>query len=235
MDSHPTYDEAALIRAVQIAGSAEASEAFHHLYDANDGPLRNYLAYSRGLQPFEIDDVCARVWERALKRIGSYEPSGVPYFIWLKRTADMVIREIFRERAREVRRTEPLPEDFYVEAADDWGTDPLLRLLEADEEQDATQRRAEIQKAIRGVTAHLPEDSQAVLQAREELGFSDVDTADLLSWKVEKVYSEYYRAKKRAREALLRMHGQEHVARWLGRPPGDVASRSAENTHLRRG
>ena len=235
MVSNPTHNEAALIRLVQVAGPVEASEAFHRLYDANDGPLRNYLTYSRGLQPFEIDDVCARVWERALKRLGSYEPSGVPYFIWLKRAADMVIREIFRERAREVRRTVPVPEDFDVEAVDDWGTDPLLRLLEAEDEQDATQRRAGIQVAIREVTAHLPEDSQAVLQAREELGFSAADTADLLSWKVEKVYSEYYRAKKRAREALLRMHGQEHVARWLGTPPGDEASRSAENTHLRRG
>lgn len=219
LDSEIDDNEPALIRAVQVAGPAEASEAFRRLYDANDGPLRNYLAYGRGLQPYEIDEVCETVWERALERIRSYEPRGVPYFIWLKQAVNMVLRETFRAKSREAKHTVPLPEDFDVEAVDDWGTDPLLRLLEEEEERDAARRRAEILEAISDVTAHLPEDSQAVLQAREELGFSAEDTAELLGWKVEKVYSEYYRAKKRAREQLLRMYGERQVAKWLGSRP----------------
>ena len=219
MDSELSDNEPALIRAVQVAGPAEASEAFRRLYDANDGQIRNYLAYGRGLQPHEIDEVCQTVWERALERIHSYEPRGVPYFIWLKRAANMVLQETFRAKSREAERTAPLPEGFDVEAVDDWGADPLLRLLEGEEERDATRRRAEIREALSDVTAHLPEDSQAVLQAREELGFSTEETADLLGWEVGKVYSEYYRAKKRAREALLRKYGKDQVAKWRGSRP----------------
>ena len=43
-----------------------------------------------------------------------------------------------------------------------------------------------------------------------------------MGWKVEKVYSEYYRAKKRVREGLLKTYGTRQVAEWLGKRDGDL-------------
>lgn len=223
MASNHTYDEAIVIRAIQVGTPEQAREAFYRLYEANDRPLRDYLARGRGLQDYEIDEVCSRVWPRGVERIGSYQPTGVPYLVWLKRAADNVLREMRREKLRELKRTVPLADDFDVEDASDWGADPLLRLLEAEKEREAAQRREEIQEAVRNIVDQLPADSREVLQAREELGFSASEAADLLGWKVEKVYSEYYRAKKRVREALLETYGRDKVAHWMGKQPGDLA------------
>jgi RNA polymerase sigma factor (sigma-70 family) len=181
------------------------------------------MARGRGLQDYEIDEVCSRVWELVVERIGSYQTTGVPYLVWLKRVADNLIKQMQREKLRELRRTVPLDNDFDVEDASDWGADPLLRLLEAEDEREAAQRRQELQEAVRDIVRQLSADSREVLQAREELGFSASEAADLLGWKVEKVYSEYYRAKKRVRDALLETYGNERVAHWMGKRPRDFA------------
>ena len=144
-----TNDEPTVIREIQVGTPERAREAFYRLYDANDGLLGHYLARGRGLQEFEIDEVCAAVWQRAWDRIGSYRPRGVPYLVWLKRAADNIAHELQREKLRDRRRTVFLADDFDVVDSSDWGSDPLLRLLEAEEEREGVQRREAIQETLR--------------------------------------------------------------------------------------
>ncbi len=119
MDSHRECDEAQLIRLIQVGSPDEAERAFQMLYDDNDPTLRRSLVF-RGLQEFEIDDVCATVWGRSLDRIKKYVPEGIPYIEWLKRTANYVIKEIYRQKQRHQRYTQPMSDDFDVEGHDIW-------------------------------------------------------------------------------------------------------------------
>ena len=61
MDSHQEYDETQIIWLIQVGNPEEANEAFRQLYEYNDSSLRRFLAYSKGLQDFEIDEVRATV------------------------------------------------------------------------------------------------------------------------------------------------------------------------------
>jgi RNA polymerase sigma factor (sigma-70 family) len=222
LDSYQDYDEAQLFQAIQIGSPYETAEAFQRLYDANDVQLRRYLAYSRGLQEFEIDEVCSVVWERALERIGAYTHTGVPYVAWLRKTAGFVILERSRQRRQDSSRTEPILDEFDIEDSSDWGKDPLLQLLETEEEEEAAQRRKEIQEVIRQLVKRLPQDHQDVIVARNDLGLSSQAAAEFLGWKVEKVYSDYYRSQRRLRDMLLE-YGEERVLVWRGRRPEDLS------------
>ena len=131
-----------------------------------------------------------------------------------------MLREIYRAKVKAFDNTVPLT-DQDVEDTSDWGQDPLLILLEAEHAQEATRMREELRAAIRDLVQELPSDQQDVLTARNDLELSPKDAAALLGWKVEKVSSDYYRARKRLREGLLRKYGRDRVAGWRGKCPAD--------------
>ena len=168
---------------------------------ANDSTLRRVLAY-RGLQEFEIDDVCATVWERALDRIEKYVPEGIPYIAWLIRTANYAIKEMYRRTQRQRCRTQPITDDSDVAGYDEWAQ-PLLSLLEAENAEEAERRRQEIKGVLRPLIEKLPPDYQDVIEALYEMELSREDTADILGWKQRKVYDTIYRAKTRLKAMLL--------------------------------
>ncbi|MCY4654066.1 MAG: sigma-70 family RNA polymerase sigma factor [Dehalococcoidia bacterium] len=201
MGSHQEYDEAQLIRLIQIGVPEEAEYAFQMLYRSNDPVLRSSLAF-RGLQDFEIDEVCATVWDRSLENIEAYVPEGIPYIVWLRRTANYVIKELNRQKQRNQRYTQPLSDDFDVEGHD-ISTAPLLSLLEEENAEAAEQRRKEIQRVLSQFVEQLPADYQDVIEARLEMGLSPKDTAEILGWDRRKVYDTYYRATRRLRDMLL--------------------------------
>ena len=201
MGSHQKCNEAQLIHIIQVGSPEEVERAFYELYDANDLKLRNHLMY-KGLQEFEIDDVCAVVWERALDRIGSYVHTGIPYLSWLKRTANYVTKEMYRRKQEHQCKTQQLKDDFDVAAQDVW-THPLLNLLEQEDEVVAAQWRERVKDVLGQLIEQLPSDYKDVLVALHEMGLSREETAELLGWSRRKVYDTYYRARKRLEELLL--------------------------------
>lgn len=214
MDSHQEYDEAQMIRLIQVGSPEEANEAFRQLYEYNDSSLRSFLVYSKGLQEFEIDEVCATVWDRALDRIARYVPKGIPYLVWLKRTAGYVIHERYRFQKQQNSHTVPILEDFDIEGDMTW-MHPLLSLLEAEDEKEAVQRRQEIGEALERLVEQLPPNYRDVIEARHEMELSPKDAAELLGWEPRKISDTYYRANKRLERLLLKEYGITKITGWL--------------------
>ena len=211
-DSYQACDEAQLIRLIQVGGPAEAEHAFHTLYEANNPELRRRLMY-RGLHDFEIDDVCSQVWERALDRIEHYVPRGIPYFVWLKRTADNVTKELYRQEKQDLKHTRPITDAV---VAPDVLADPLVSLLDLEHEEELEQRRQELKEIMGWVIEQLPPDYRDVILARHEMELSPKDAAEVLGWEHRKVYDTYYRAMRRLRVKLLEEYGITDGG-WSGR------------------
>ncbi len=220
MDSHEEYDEAQLIRLIQVGSPEETRSAFRMLYDVNDPILRRFLA-SRGLHEFEIDDVCSTVWQRSIDRIEEYVPRGIPYIAWLKDAARRVTLEMYREYKKRRCHTLPMSDDFDLEGHDAQ-THPLLSLLEAEDEEEAERRRREVKGALGALVEKLPRDYQDVIEAIYELGLSREETADILGWKRRKVYDTIYRAKSRLK-AMLQEYGITDAS-WIDRQDDSYGS-----------
>ena len=202
MDSHQTCDEAQLIRLVQVGGPNEVERAFHMLYEVNDPKLRRHLVY-KGLQEFEIDDVCSIVWERALDRIGQYVSKGISYAAWLKRTSDYVTLEMYRKGKQDRSRMQQI-KDAFAEEGHDVCPDPLLGLLDSADEEESERRRQELKEVLSELIGRLPHDYQDVIEALYEMELSPGDAAEVLGWKPRKVYDANYRAMKRLKDMLLK-------------------------------
>ena len=205
LDSYQTCDEAQLVRLIQVGQPDEVEHAFQRLYEINDPKLRRHLVY-KGLQEFEIDDVCSVVWERSLENIGKYVSKGVSYAAWLKRTGDYATLEMYRKRKQDRCHTQRIMDAFAEGAPDDW-PDPLLNILDAEDEEEYERRRQELKGMLGRLIEQLPSDYQDVLEARHEMALSPKDSAEVLGWKPRKVYDTYYRAMSRLKVMLLEEYG----------------------------
>lgn len=206
LDSSREHNEPQLVRLIQVGTPDEANAAFGLLYEANDPSLRRFLAYTKGLQESEIDEVCATVWDRALGHITKYVPKGIPYLAWLRRTAVYVTHERYRFHKQQRRRTRPMTDDFDVEGQATWMY-PLLSLLEAEDEEETMRRRQDVREALAQLLVELPPDYRDVIEALHEMELSSKEAAELLGWKQRKVYDTYYRATNRLKALLLERYG----------------------------
>ena len=70
---------------------------FGELYDRSFAKVYNYAVYRLG-DPAAADDVASRVFERALDRLDSFDPSRGPADAWLFGIARNAVNDHFRER-----------------------------------------------------------------------------------------------------------------------------------------
>jgi RNA polymerase sigma-70 factor (ECF subfamily) len=87
-------DKVALNRAVQ-----GDREAFGVLYERYVDRIYNYIYYRTGNQ-HDAEDLTARVFYRAMRRIGSYQDRGLPISAWLYRIAHNLVANWHRDRSR---------------------------------------------------------------------------------------------------------------------------------------
>jgi RNA polymerase sigma-70 factor (ECF subfamily) len=87
-------DELALDRAIQ-----GDSEAFGALYERYVSRIYNYVYYRTGNQ-HDAEDLTARVFYRAMRRIRQYEDRGLPISAWLYRIAHNLVANWHRDRGR---------------------------------------------------------------------------------------------------------------------------------------
>jgi RNA polymerase sigma-70 factor, ECF subfamily len=98
----PAPDEPALIEQAK-----RDSDAFGQLYERYVGKIYNYIYYRTGNQ-HDAEDLTARVFFRALKRLPSYTDRGLPFSAWLYRIAHNLVANWHRDQGR--RKIVPLDE-----------------------------------------------------------------------------------------------------------------------------
>jgi RNA polymerase sigma-70 factor (ECF subfamily) len=95
MKGVPEIDEKeVLARAVQ-----GDSDAFGELYKRYVGRIYNYIYYRTG-DPFDAEDLTARVFMRAMHHIRSYRDRGLPFSAWLYRIAHNLVANWYRDNSR---------------------------------------------------------------------------------------------------------------------------------------
>ena len=95
MKGVPEIDEKeVLARAIQ-----GDSDAFGELYKRYVGRIYNYIYYRTG-DPFDAEDLTARVFMRAMHHICSYRDRGLPFSAWLYRIAHNLVANWYRDNSR---------------------------------------------------------------------------------------------------------------------------------------
>jgi RNA polymerase sigma-70 factor (ECF subfamily) len=94
---------------ISLASSGDA-EAFGVLYEKYIDQIYNYI-YFRTSNGKDAEDICSRVFIRALKHIERYEDRGYPFSAWLYRIAHNLVVNWYRdsERTEEIPLTEQYP------------------------------------------------------------------------------------------------------------------------------
>ncbi|HEY53667.1 MAG TPA: sigma-70 family RNA polymerase sigma factor [Caldilineae bacterium] len=82
-------------------------EAFGQLYQRYVDRIYNYIYYRVG-NADDAEDLTARTFFRALKKIDSYEDRGIPFSAWLYRIAHNLVANWHRQQSR--RKSVPLEE-----------------------------------------------------------------------------------------------------------------------------
>ena len=89
-----THDDLALNRAIE-----GDREAFGLLYEQYVSRIYNYIYYRIG-NIHEAEDLTARVFFRAMRRIADYQNRGLPVSAWLYRIAHNLVANWHRDRGR---------------------------------------------------------------------------------------------------------------------------------------
>ena len=79
--------------------SAGDSEAFGALYEKYIDQIYNYIYY-RTSNDKDAEDICSRVFLRALNHIERYEDRGYPFSAWLYRIAHNLVVNWYRDSGR---------------------------------------------------------------------------------------------------------------------------------------
>ncbi len=117
-------DEEALKRASKGDG-----DAFGVLYERYVGRIYNYVYYRTG-DPFDAEDLTARVFYRAMRHIGNYRNQGLPLSAWLYRIAHNLVANWHRDNSR--RKEIPLEDGLNTHRN---GNHPEYELLESEEQE----------------------------------------------------------------------------------------------------
>jgi RNA polymerase sigma-70 factor, ECF subfamily len=74
-------------------------EAFGLLYERYMGRIYNYVYYRTG-NPYDAEDLTARVFFRAMHHIKNYQNRGLPFSAWLYRIAHNLVANWHRDNSR---------------------------------------------------------------------------------------------------------------------------------------
>jgi RNA polymerase sigma-70 factor, ECF subfamily len=151
-------------------------DAFGALYQENVQKIYNYIYYRTGNRA-DAEDLTARVFQRALKHIGTYQKTDVPFSAWLYRIAHNLVANFYRDSNR--KREVPIDEqEFNLPQAEHLETHIIKN-----EQQDT------LLKIIRG----LPADRQLVIVLKFVDDLSNLEIAKILNRSEGAIKSLYHR------------------------------------------
>jgi len=179
-------------------------EAFGPLYERYVGRIYTYVYYRTGNE-HEAEDLTARVFQRALTHLDSYQDQGLPFSAWLYRIAHNLVANWHRDHSRQ--RVVGLDE-----AAQRVGGDPPDHVAEEEEEQ----RR--LMEAIRG----LPEERQQLLILKYSQDLSNAEIGDIMGRTEGAIKSLYHRTLVCLREEMLQADSRPLDA-GLAEPKGRLS------------
>lgn len=139
------------------------SEAFGALYEKYIDQIYNYIYY-RTSNGKDAEDLCSRVFIRALHHIERYEDRGYPFSAWLYRIAHNLVVNWYRdkEKAEEISLSEQYPPptmDGSVEGR-----------IEKEDEKDSLLR----------VLSNLPEDRKELLILKHVEGLTNFEIGQIM-------------------------------------------------------
>lgn len=161
------------------------TEAFGLLYERYVGRIYNYIYYRTG-NPFDAEDLTARVFFRAMHHIKNYQNRGLPFSAWLYRIAHNLVANWHRDNSR--RKEIPLDEGIGFRSLAE--EHPEAALLQNEE-------RERLLKMIR----KLPPDRQQLLILKFVEHLSNAEIGQIIGRTEGAVKSLYHRT-------LLSMRGE---------------------------
>ena len=135
--------------------------AFGELYERYAGKIYNYIYYRTGNE-HDAEDLTARVFFRAMKRLPSYTDRGLPFSAWLYRIARNHMIDHLRSRPRQIISS--------LDAA------PEIPEKKAEQVMDRSLDRYELTYALERLTS----DQRHVVTLRFLDGFTTAETAEII-------------------------------------------------------
>lgn len=164
-------DDLALNRAIQ-----GDREAFGLLYEQYVSRIYNYIYYRIG-NMHEAEDLTARVFFRAMRRIADYQNRGLPVSAWLYRIAHNLVANWHRDRGRR------------PEISLDEGTS----IVAHPEHPEASMLQSEEQEALLRMIRKLPAERQQLLILKFVEHLSNAEIGQIMSRTEGAVKSLYHR------------------------------------------
>jgi len=193
-------DELALVQR-----AATEADAFGALYERYVRRIYNYIYYRTG-NHHDAEDLTARVFQRAMRHVGSFEDKGVPFSAWLYRIAHNLVANWHRDRSR--RPLVPL-DDRAIQSGGH--IHPEMQAVAAEEE-------ALLLTAVR----RLPAERQQLLILKFVERLSNADIGRIMGRTEGAIKSLYHRTLNSLRDELSRPPSTNGAGRNAG-GPGDHA------------
>lgn len=182
----PAADERVLIERAK-----KDPDAFGELYDRYVGRIYSYTYYRTGNE-HEAEDLTARVFFRALKRLPSYTDRGLPFSAWLYRIAHNLVANWHRDQSR--RKIVPLDE-FVVDG------------IQSEAPEWAAENREE-QEFLLDTIRSLPAERQQLLILKFIEQMSNAEIGAVMNRSEGAIKSLYHRTLLNLRDDLERRTGR---------------------------
>lgn len=180
-------DESALTQAAQ-----GDHDAFGVLYERYVGRIYTYIYYRTG-NPYDAEDLTARVFYRAMRHIRNYRDRGLPFSAWLYRIAHNLVANWHRDNSR--RKEIPLE-------------DSMLNWQSAEHPEHELLRLEERERLLRVIRC-LPADRQQLLILKFVEHLSNAEIGQIMGRTEGAVKSLYHRTLSALREELSQFKLEE--------------------------
>ncbi len=170
-------------------------EAFGVLYEMYVGRIYNYVYYRTG-NPYDAEDLTARVFFRAMHHIRNYQNRGLPFSAWLYRIAHNLVANWHRDNSR--RPEIPLDDGL------------LTRHRGEDHPETALVQNEERERLLR-LIRRLPHDRQQLLVLKFVEHLSNAEIGQIMGRTEGAVKSLYHRTLLALRDELEKMRLNEMV------------------------
>lgn len=180
---HEEYNGKAESDLISLASSGD-SEAFGILYETYIDQIYNYIYY-RTSNGKDAEDLCSRVFIRALNHIERYEDRGYPFSAWLYRIAHNLVVNWYRDqdRADEISLSDHYPPPRMEGSVEG-------RIEKTDE-----------RKALLRVIANLPEDRRELLILKHVEGLTNAEIGQIMDRTEGAIKALYHRTLESLRDS----------------------------------
>lgn len=105
------------------------ADAFSKLYQEYVGRIYNYVYYRTG-NACDAEDLTAKVFQRALAHINTYEDKGIPFSAWLYRIAHNLVANWHRDNSR--KKEESIEDHLGLHLPDEYPENALVQNQETE-------------------------------------------------------------------------------------------------------